>query len=325
MRARVLLRIVKKAPSREDLSGGDRGRPAADEVGRRLARRAIDVLRLLQACGGGLAARGFHGSGNDVNDVGEGNLPLQEGGDGDLVGRRSARPACRPRRRGPARARTRAGYRRGSTSKKSRRDERDEVEAPEVVREPLGIARARRRSGTSCRSCASCATSEPSTNSTKEWMSDCGWITTSIRSPGRPKRKCASITSRPLFIIVAESIVILGPIFQVGCASASSTVIASKVSRRRSRKGPPEAVSTSRRASPGAPARRAWWIALCSESTGMISAPLLRGLREDELARDDERLLVREREALAGRAPRRSAERRPSAPTSPPTTVSASG
>ena len=34
------------------------------------------------------------------------------------------------------------------------------------------------------------------------------------------------MTSRPLFIIVAESIVILGPIFQVGWASASSTVIA---------------------------------------------------------------------------------------------------
>ena len=98
---------------------------------------------------------------------------------------------------------------------------------------------------------ASCATSEPSTNSTKEWMSDCGWMTTSIRSPGRPKRKCASMTSRPLFIIVAESIVIFGPIFHVGCASASSTVIASKVSRRRSRNGPPEAVSTSRRASLG--------------------------------------------------------------------------
>ena len=147
---------------------------------------------------------------------------------------------------------------------------------------------------------ASCATSEPSTNSTKEWMSDCGWITASIRSPGRPKRKCASITSRPLFIIVAESIVIFGPIFQVGCASASSTVIASKVSRRRSRNGPPEAVSTSRRASPGAPARRAWWIALCSESTGTSSAPLFFASARMSSPATTSGLLVGEREALAG-------------------------
>ena len=72
---------------------------------------------------------------------------------------------------------------------------------------------------------ASCAISEPSTNSTNEWTADCGWMTTSIFSAGRSKRKCASMISRPLFIIVAESIVIFGPIFQVGCASASSTVI----------------------------------------------------------------------------------------------------
>ena len=40
---------------------------------------------------------------------------------------------------------------------------------------------------------------------------------------GTPNRWCASITSRPLFIRVAESIVILPPISQVGCASASRT------------------------------------------------------------------------------------------------------
>ena len=39
---------------------------------------------------------------------------------------------------------------------------------------------------------------------------------------GGPKRKCASISSRPLLASVAESIVIFGPIDQVGCASASS-------------------------------------------------------------------------------------------------------
>ena len=64
--------------------------------------------------------------------------------------------------------------------------------------------------------------------------------------------------SSPLFIIVAESIVILGPIFQVGCASASAMVIAPKVERSRRRKGPPDAVSTSRPTSAGSPLRSAW-------------------------------------------------------------------
>ena len=65
------------------------------------------------------------------------------------------------------------------------------------------------------------------------------------------------MTSRPLFIIVAESIVIFGPIFQVGWRRASSTVIAENVANARVRNGPPEAVRTSRFTSAGAPARRA--------------------------------------------------------------------
>ena len=48
----------------------------------------------------------------------------------------------------------------------------------------------------------------------------CGWITTSIRSGARSNRKCASITSSALFIIVAESTEILRPITQFGCAQA---------------------------------------------------------------------------------------------------------
>jgi hypothetical protein len=63
--------------------------------------------------------------------------------------------------------------------------------------------------------------------------------------------------SSPLFIIVAESIVIFGPIFHVGCASASWIVIAPKVERSRVRNGPPDPVRTSRSTSPGAPARSA--------------------------------------------------------------------
>ncbi len=58
-------------------------------------------------------------------------------------------------------------------------------------------------------------------------MIDCGWTTTSICSYGVPNRWWASISSSPLFISVAESIVILPPIAQVGCASACSIVTSS--------------------------------------------------------------------------------------------------
>ncbi len=145
-----------------------------------------------------------------------------------------------------------------------------------------------------------CATRDPSTNSTKEWMTDWGWRTTSIREGGRPKRKCASMTSRPLFIMVAESIEIFGPIFHVGCASASSTVIAPNVWRSRWRSGPPEPVSTMRRTSSRVPHRSAWWMALCSESIGRISAPVDRADAIRSSPGDDEGFLVRQREALAG-------------------------
>jgi hypothetical protein len=51
-----------------------------------------------------------------------------------------------------------------------------------------------------------------------EWITLCGWITTSILSAGAPNSQCASITSRPLFIMVAESTEILRPITQLGWA-----------------------------------------------------------------------------------------------------------
>ena len=68
------------------------------------------------------------------------------------------------------------------------------------------------------------------------------------------KSRCASITSRLLFTIVAELIVTTGPIAQVGCASAWSGVTSCSESRLRPRNGPPLAVTTSRRTSVGATA-----------------------------------------------------------------------
>ena len=50
------------------------------------------------------------------------------------------------------------------------------------------------------------------------------------------------MTSRPLFMSVAESTVILPPIAHVGWRNASSTVTPDSSSRDRPRNGPPEAV-----------------------------------------------------------------------------------
>ena len=118
-----------------------------------------------------------------------------------------------------------------------------------------------------------CASAAPSRNRTSACTTDVGCTTTSIRSYGTPKRKCASISSRPLFASVAESTVIFGPIAQVGCASASSTVTPSSSSRVRPRNGPPDAVRTSASTVSGRLPSRHWKSAECSESTGSSSPP----------------------------------------------------
>lgn len=127
-----------------------------------------------------------------------------------------------------------------------------------------------------------CATVEPSVNSTIEWIIDCGWTTTSIRSNPMSNSRWASITSRPLFTSVAEFTVMTGPMLQVGWLSAISGVTSVSSERFLPRKGPPLAVTTSRRtatgsAPPGPAAHRHWASAECSESTGIIcSGPAKR-------------------------------------------------
>ena len=136
----------------------------------------------------------------------------------------------------------------------------------------------------------------PSLRFTSAWTIDCGCTTTSIRSYGVPNSQCASITSRPLFISVAESIVILPPIDQVGCASACATVTSSSSARARPRNGPPEAVMTRRSTVPGPLAVDQ----LVQRGVLGVDGDELRagGLaeRHHELAADDERLLVGERD-----------------------------
>src|SRR6266542_4386752 len=109
----------------------------------------------------------------------------------------------------------------------------------------------------------SCATMEPSMYSTIECTIDSGWTTMSMRRGSTPKSQRASLTSSPLFMRVAESIVILSPIDQFGCLSARAGV-------------------TSR-----------------SSGAGTVRSGPLDAAHE-QLAREHERLLVREADRLAG-------------------------
>ncbi len=85
----------------------------------------------------------------------------------------------------------------------------------------------------------------------------------------------ASINSRPLFIIVAESTLILAPICQFGCRTACSGLTFSVSFRAIPRKGPPEPVSRICFSSAARPERH-WNMAECSESTGIMSTPFSR-------------------------------------------------
>ena len=143
-----------------------------------------------------------------------------------------------------------------------------------------------------------CTRVEPSVNSTIECTTLVGCTTTSIRSKGRSKSRCASITSSPLLTRVAELMVITGPIDQVGCLSACSSVTSASSSRVRPRNGPPLAVSTRRRTS----AARAAAQALGDGGVLGVDRHDLAGLRarRDQRAAHDQRLLVGQREGGAG-------------------------
>ena len=122
----------------------------------------------------------------------------------------------------------------------------------------------------------SCAITAPSTNSTIEWMIDSGWTTTLIWSGVRSKSHLASMTSKPLFIMVAESMVTLLPMFQLGCLRACAAVAPAIFWRSQVRNGPPEAVRCTRSTGLSPAASRHWKMAECSESTGRITPPCSR-------------------------------------------------
>lgn len=126
------------------------------------------------------------------------------------------------------------------------------------------------------------------------------------------------MTSRPLLTRVAELMVMTGPMAQVGCARASSTVTCASCSFVRPRKGPPEAVTTSLRTSARVPAARHWKSAACSESTGMIWPGLASAFTSGPPTMSDS-LLASARVRPASRAARVGA--RPMEPVMPFSTV----
>ena len=65
----------------------------------------------------------------------------------------------------------------------------------------------------------------PSTNSTMEWIVRLRMHHHLTRSGGKLNKRQASMTSNPLFIRVAESMVMRCPIFHVGWFRAWATVI----------------------------------------------------------------------------------------------------
>src|SRR6266851_1190320 len=109
---------------------------------------------------------------------------------------------------------------------------------------------------------------------------------TSICSSGIRNRWWASMTSSPLFIIVAESTVIFGPIDQRGWLSACSTVTRSRSSSGCAQNGPPLAVMIRRRTDSRFSPHRHCQIALCSESTVLIPrSPAARMTRSPAMTR----------------------------------------
>ena len=153
----------------------------------------------------------------------------------------------------------------------------------------------------------------PSQRLTSAWTSDCGCTTTSIRSYGRPNSQCASITSRPLFISVAESIVIFPPIAQVGCAQRLLDGHVRQVGRRAAAEG----AAGRREREPVDGARPLAGDQLVQRGVLGVDRDQLRagGLRQGhhQLAAHDERLLVGQRDVdpLGERDDRRTEAGRP--------------
>ena len=121
------------------------------------------------------------------------------------------------------------------------------------------------------------------------------------------------------------SIVILAPMFHVGCASASADATCSSSAAVRPRNGPPLAVRMMRRTSDGAAAAQALPDRRVLGVDGHDLAAAGGARLGDDRARRDQAFLVREREALARVRARPSVAGKPAKPTTAFRTTSASG
>ncbi len=145
-----------------------------------------------------------------------------------------------------------------------------------------------------------CARMEPSMNSTSEWTVDCGWTVTRTFSAGRSKRRQASMTSKPLFIMVAESMVMRWPMTQVGCLRACAGVMWSKsasgrVAERAPGGGEPDLLDLG-----GGAAAHGLVDGVVLGVDGEEGDVAVAGGGDDEVAGGDEALLVGEADGLAG-------------------------
>ena len=142
----------------------------------------------------------------------------------------------------------------------------------------------------------------------------CGCTSTSTRASGSENRRAASITSRPLFIIVALSMEILAPIDQTGWRSAASGVARAISSRLAVRNGPPEEVSTIRSTDAGiALGERLEHRVVLGIDRQQGGAGLANGAQH-HLAGAHQRLLVGQRHARARARIAASVAGRPAAP-----------
>ena len=327
-----------------DLVQADRGQDGQRRRGPRRACRAAAVIWVSGVCCDGSAgARPAAGPGVGGEDVVDGERappsvrrgrqgPRQRGDDvGEAQpsrrGTRRRRPRwrrCRPPGAVPPRSARLAGQatRPGTPRRRAGRTPRSRPASsrPAARRRAPGPARrGRARSGAAC----SAGWPGPGWSRRRTRPSSgrrlVGCTTTSMRSKGMPKSRCASITSRPLLTRVAELMVMTGPMSQVGCASACSAVTSASSSAVRPRNGPPLAVSTSRRTSSARPPRRHWASAECSESTGTIWPGLARPVTSGPPMISDS-LLASARVVPASSAA--SVGRSPTAPVIPLSTTS---
>ena len=218
---------------------------------------------------------------DDVGDAVNARSPARNAVDCDLVRR------VEDRRRGPARSEHIIGEREGTEAgevgapRTSARRSRARSSGGDAGIDPLGIARAPARSACACRDCRAARSPSRRRTPPSSGRRSAGGRAPRSRSGRASKSQRASITSRPLFIIVAESTEILRPMPSSGARTPASGVTARQLgerprAERAAGRGQQDPADASRGELPCRPCGRHWKIALCSLSIGSSVAPRSR-------------------------------------------------